>query len=86
MAEDEETDPIGDFEEELHEAIDGLVKKYGDMMAVKWTAVIHFLDTDTDEGIWLASSPNTMPWDVLGMLRYASVRQDAKLAARSSED
>lgn len=81
MDEDGEIDPIDDFEADLHEAIDGLVKKYGDMMAVKWTTIIEYLDEDAEKGIWLANAPGASPWDVLGLLRYSLVRQEANAAA-----
>lgn len=74
---EDEVDPLDAFQEELHEAIDGLVKKYDEMMAVKWTLVMEYVTEDADRNVWLASSPGMSLWDEMGLLRYAAARRDA---------
>jgi hypothetical protein len=69
----DETPELG-WQTTLDEAIRSTVAD-GEMV-IRWFSIVEVMDTNGDRGMWTLGSPNSEPWDVLGMLNYARIRQE----------
>ena len=59
------------MEEELTQAVDGIVSRHNGGMATKWAMVVETINADGERGMWSFTSAGIAPWDTLGLFSYA---------------
>lgn len=72
----------GDKLETIWEAVEVLWPQFYEGVLVKGVLLAEYIDRDGERVLRYISSPNTAPWDALGMLE--SARGDARDMSRSS--
>lgn len=61
--------------EALNDAIQRVVQEHEDGFTLKWVALLETAGPDGTRGVWVLASPDIRPWDALGLIEYARLRQ-----------
>lgn len=55
-------------------------------MVTKFVVVAEVIDTDGDQCVWVSTHEDARPWDVLGLLGYATALENAAIQRDRDED
>jgi hypothetical protein len=73
-----------DLRSRIGSALGEALHAEGDMV-IKWVAVVEAMDADGERGVWCLADDEATAWDTLGLLAYATQREQAELTSRMGD-
>jgi hypothetical protein len=67
------------IEDALNDAIADVILIHEQGFVTKWVCLIETVDSEGERGVWSCTSDSMAPWDILGLLQYATEKEKLNL-------
>lgn len=67
--------------DELNSVISAVLAKHETSMVGNWIALVETIDENGERGLWSFASDGAKPWDTVGMMSYAMLREQAGITS-----
>jgi hypothetical protein len=76
---------MSDVSTSVNDALSGALNDHGDML-VRWALCAEVIDAEGERGLWTLAPEGQKAWDTLGLLTYATQREQAEVVRAKLED